>query len=68
MRTKSAERMGDLAAIGDAHNVAAGRTLERLADLFRRRAAPAYRMAPPLRNPHYLGLHIAVASNHSAAR
>lgn len=68
MRTKSADRMGDLAAIGGTRNAAAGRKLERLADLFRRRAAPAYRMAPPLRNPHYLGLHIAVASNRGAAR
>lgn len=67
MRTKS-DRMGDLAAIGDARNAAAGRKLERLADLFRRRAAPGYRMAPPLRNPHYLGLHIAAASSRGAAR
>jgi hypothetical protein len=60
--------MGDLAALGDARNTAAGRKLGRLADLFRRRGAPAYRMAPPLRNPHYVGLHIAVASGRSAVR
>lgn len=44
------------------------RRLGRLADLFRRRGAPAYRMAPPLRNPQYVGLHIAVASSRGAVR
>lgn len=68
MRTKSADRMGDLAAIGGERNAAARRKLAGLADLFRRRAAPAYRMAPPLRNPHYVGLHIAVTSSRSAMR
>jgi hypothetical protein len=54
--------MGDLAAVGIARAAAEARPLTRFADLFRFRTAPAYRMAPPLRNPHYVGLHIAVAS------
>lgn len=44
------------------------RRLGRLADLFRRSGAPAYRMAPPLRNPQYVGLHIAVASSRGGVR
>lgn len=33
-----------------------------------RRARPSFRQAPPLRNAHYLGLHIAAASPRSGLR
>lgn len=49
-------------------NERAGRPLGRLAELFRRRVAPSYRMAPPLRNAHYIGVHMAAAANRSAVR
>jgi hypothetical protein len=65
MKTNSANRMSDTATEGDARNT---RTLSRLAELFRRRVTPSYRMAPPLRNAHYLGVHIAAASNRSLVR
>src|SRR5690606_2229316 len=57
MRTISADRPSDTMR-ADRSSV---RPLARLAGLFRRRSAPTYRMAPPLRNPHYIGLHIAAA-------
>lgn len=65
MKTISANRMSDNAAPGSER---ASRPLARLADLFRRRVTPSYRMAPPLRNPHYVGLHIAAASTRSPLR
>lgn len=68
MRTNSANRMGDLATAQRARNAVESRPLGRLAELFLRRSAPAYRMAPPLRNPHYVGLHIAAASSRGAVR
>lgn len=40
--------------------------LRALLSLFRRR--PSYRRAPPLRNAHYIGLHIANAGGRSALR
>lgn len=43
-----------------------GHALSRLVELLGRRRGPTYRMAPPLRNAHYLGLHIAAASRASA--
>lgn len=65
MRTSSAKRMSDISGrVGERR----GRPLARLAELFGRRSTPSYRMAPPLRNPHYLGLHIAVASSSHTIR
>jgi hypothetical protein len=65
MKTNSTNRMSDTAVQG---NERSHRPLDRLAELFRRRVTPSYRMAPPLRNAHYIGLHIAAASNRSAVR
>lgn len=66
MKTKSANRMGSVVA--STRTRASNRPLARLTELFRGRAVPSYRMAPPLRNPHYLGLHIAAATARSWAR
>lgn len=65
MKTNSANRKSDAVAPGGERN---SRPLARLADLFRRRANPSYRMAPPLRNVHYLGVHIAATSSRSPVR
>jgi len=59
MKTSSANRMSDLSVQRPERK---NRPLMRLTELFGRRATPSYRMAPPLRNAHYVGLHIAVAS------
>jgi hypothetical protein len=65
MKTNSANRMSDMSIQSSERR---GRPLARLAELFGRRTTPSYRMAPPLRNPHYVGLHIAVASSRSWTR
>jgi hypothetical protein len=65
MKTNSANRMGDATAQSAAHS---SRPLARLTEMFRRRATPSYRMAPPLRNPHYIGVHIAAVSSRSPVR
>jgi len=64
MKTIAANR-NEAAAQGVERN---SRPLARLADLFRRRANPSYRMAPPLRNAHYIGVHIAATSSRSPVR
>ncbi len=65
MKTNSAKPASDTATKGVDPSLP---RLGRLAELFRRRGAPSYRMAPPLRNPQYVGLHIAVASNRGVFR
>ena len=64
MKTNSANRMSET----EQSNERSSRPLDRLAELFRRRVTPSYRMAPPLRNAHYLGVHIAAASSRSLVR
>lgn len=66
MKTNSANRMGDATAQSA---VRSSRPLALLTEMFRRRVAtPSYRMAPPLRNPRYIGVHIAAVSNRSPVR
>lgn len=65
MKTVAANPTNETAAQGSKRS---GRPLGRLAELFRRRVTPSYRMAPPLRNAHYIGVHMAAASNRSAVR
>jgi hypothetical protein len=66
MKTNSADRIGDISSRKSERR---GLPLGRLAELFGRRVAPStYRMAPPLRNPHYIGVHIAVVSSRSTIR
>lgn len=62
MRTISADRVSDTMR----HSRRRSHALARLVELLGWRRGPTYRMAPPLRNAHYLGLHIAAASRASA--
>lgn len=65
MRTSSANRMRDISSEA---NERRGRPLARLAELFGRRSVPSYRMAPPLRNAHYIGVHMAAVSSRIGGR